>query len=249
MYLEFLGTAGFHPSETRHTSCVFLPDAAPDAAFVLDAGSGFFRLTARPLPARTHIFLSHPHLDHVMGLTFLLDVLYRNQTQVTIYGNAYTLRAVRSTLFGSPLFPLEFDYEAIEVSFERPTVVEGVEVTTCLLVHPGGSMAYRFRWPDDKTLCYVTDTAGETNYYDFIGGAPDVLIHERNFPDEFADLARSSGHCTSAHLVAASRASRARQVIATHFNPLTVSDPLREDDVYTTIPGVIGAVDCLKVEF
>ena len=249
MHIEFLGTAGYHPSESRHTSCVFLPDAAPGHAFILDAGSGFFRLIGRELPEHLHIFLSHPHLDHVMGLTFLLDVLYLNPSKVTVYGDAHTLRAARQALFGSPLFPLEFNYETVEVCAERELEVAGIAVKAHPLTHPGGSLAYRFKWPNGTEFCYVTDTAGDGLYHDFISGAPDLLVHERNFPDAFEELAHSSGHCTSSHLVAAVRASCPKQVVVTHFNPLTLSDPLEEDDVYNQIPGVVGAYDCLKVEF
>ncbi len=250
MHLEFLGTAGYHPNEARHTSCVLLPDAAPGHAFVLDAGSGFFRLTTRDLPAHLHVFLSHPHLDHVLGLTFLTDVCFAHpDTHVTLYGDAHTLDAVRGTLFGSPLFPLQLGRDTVEVQAAQPFHVAGVEVNTCTLTHPGGSLAYRFGWPDGKTLCYVTDTSGDGLCHELISGAPDVLVHERNFPDRFADLAITSGHCTSAHLVAAARVSGAKCVVATHFNPLTSTDPLEEDDVYGQIPGVVGATDGLKVEF
>ncbi len=249
MNLEFLGTAGYHPSEARHTSCAFLPDAAPGHAFVLDAGSGFLRLTQRVLPEHLHIFLSHPHLDHVMGLTFLLDVLHFHPSKVTVYGDAHTLHAVRHTLFGSPLFPLEWNHEAVEVKAGHAFFVAGVEVNAHPLTHPGGSLAYRFRWPGGTQLCYVTDTSGDGRYHDFISGAPDLLVHERNFPDALIELAHSSGHCTSSHLVAAVRASNPKQVVATHFNPLTLTDPLEEDDVYCQIPGVLSAYDCLQVEF
>ncbi len=249
MHIEFLGTAGYHPSETRHTSCVFLPDVAPGHAFVLDAGSGFFRLAGRSLPEHLHIFLSHPHLDHVMGLTFLLDVLYQQTTKVTLYGNVHTLGAVRQTLFGTPLFPLEFGHKTVEVRPYHPFSVAGIEIDSHPLTHPGGSMAYRFRWLDGKTLCYVTDTVGDGQYHRFISGSPDLLIHERNFPDSLGELASSSGHCTTKHLVEAAHISGAKQVVATHFNPLTTTDPLLEDDIYAKIPGVLGAFDCLKIEF
>ena len=76
MRVEFLGTAGYHPNAQRHTSCTWLPVAAPGHAFVFDAGTGFYRLIERDLPAHLHIFLSHAHLDHVSGLTYLLNVLW-----------------------------------------------------------------------------------------------------------------------------------------------------------------------------
>ena len=40
MEVVFLGTAGYHPNETRHTSCVMIPEMG----IVLDAGTGFFRV-------------------------------------------------------------------------------------------------------------------------------------------------------------------------------------------------------------
>src|SRR5688500_8038565 len=109
MKLEFLGTAGYHPSEKRHTSCALIADAAPDSAFVLDAGTGFFRLIGRPLPSKLHIFLSHAHLDHVCGLTYYLDLMYSSKTpiEITVYGAQECLDAVMA-LFDSPLFPVEF---------------------------------------------------------------------------------------------------------------------------------------------
>ena len=250
MQLEFLGTAGYHPSETRHTSCVLLPEAASEHAFVLDAGSGFFRMADRSLPANLHIFLSHPHLDHVLGLTFLTDVLYRHPgCEVALYGDARTLQAVKQTLFASPLFPLALSCRSVEMQPRLPIQVAGVQVDSHRLTHPGGSLAYRFEWPDGKTLCYVTDTAGDAAYHEFIQGAPDLLIHERNFSDAYPELAATSGHCTSAHLVAAARFSGARQVVATHFNPLTTSDPLEEDGLRAQLPGLLGAFDGLKVDF
>ena len=57
----FLGTAGYHPSETRHTSCLMLPEVG----VVLDAGSGMFRVRDLLTTKTLDIFLSHAHLDHV----------------------------------------------------------------------------------------------------------------------------------------------------------------------------------------
>lgn len=248
MILEFLGTAGYHPSESRHTSCVFLPDAAPGHAFVLDAGTGFFRLNNRPLPPNLHIFLSHPHLDHVMGLTFLLNVAHQRDLSVKVYGDAHTLEAVNDALFQSALFPLGFEYPHQEIEPQACFSVADVAIETFPLTHPGGSLAYRFWWPNGQTLAYVTDTYGDGKYLPFITGT-DVLIHERNFPDSKENLALISGHCTSSALVLAARQSGCKTLVVTHFDPLTTGDPLEEDDVYGQIPGIIGAHDGLILEF
>jgi len=247
VHLEFLGTAGYHPNETRHTSCVWLAEAARDESFVLDEGTGFFRLGAREVGRKVHIFLSHAHLDHVAGLTYLLDVVYQTRAQIALYADARTLAAIKGGLFDSPLFPLAFSYETHEITPRSPFEVAGVAVETFPLTHPGGSLAFRFAWPDGPSLCYVTDTLGDGLYHDFIQGC-DTLIHERNFSNQLAHLAEPSGHCTSRALVEAARFSGAKRVIATHFNPLTGGDPLEEDDVYAQLPNVLAAYDGLKVE-
>ena len=251
MRIEFLGTAGYHPSETRHTTGVFVPDAAPDAAFLLDGGSGTFRLCERDLPAKLHVFLTHAHLDHTVGLNFLYDVIYMQRHRqerdltITFHGDAKTRDAVISNLFNPLIFPLPFNWQWHEIEAEKPFEVAGVQINTKLLPHPGGSLGYRFDW-GSHALGFVTDTGATASYYSLIEGV-DTLIHERNFPDEFADLAHQSGHCTSRDLIAAGRASGARQIAAMHFNPLTKTDPLQQDDVYGQLPGVISATDGLTL--
>ena len=253
MRVEFLGTAGYHPSETRHTTGVFVPNAAPDDAFLLDGGSGTFRLISRPLPARLHIFMTHAHLDHTFGLTFLYNIthmqkmVHERDLEIIFHGDAKTRDAVCNSLFDPLLFPLKFNWQWHEIAAAEPFEVAGVQINTALLTHPGGSLGYRFDW-DQGALGFITDTSEDARYFSLIEGV-DLLIHERNFPDRFKDLALQSGHCTSSDLIAAGRASGASQIAAMHFNPLTLTDPLDEDDTYSRLPGVIAASDGLTLEF
>jgi ribonuclease BN (tRNA processing enzyme) len=249
MKLEFLGTAGYHPSEKRHTSCAFLPEAAPGEAFLLDAGTGFFRLIGRALPQKLHIFLSHAHLDHVFGLTFYLDLIYGSETpiEITLYGARECLDAVLS-LFDSPLFPVEFRGGNCTVVEPGSTFdVAGVSVSAHPLTHPGGSLAYRFDWPQ-KSLAYVTDTAGDARYIDFIRGV-DLLIHERNFSDNMHELAEMSGHCTTEAVIRVARAAQVKRLVVTHFNPLVETDPMDEDALRDECPEAVAADDGMVLEF
>ncbi len=253
MHAEFLGTAGYHPSETRHTTGIFVPGAASDDAFLLDGGSGTFRLNNRTLPARLHVFLTHAHLDHTVGLNFLYDVVYMQRqmqerdVEILFHGDAKTRDAVCGNLFNPLIFPLSFQWQWHEIEAAQPFEVAGVRINTALLTHPGGSLGYRFDW-GTKALGFITDTGGDENYFSLIEGV-DLLIHERNFPDEYAELACASGHCTSRDLIIAGRASGASQIAAMHFNPLTVGDPLEEDDVYAQLPNIVAASDGLQLEF
>src|SRR5687768_9381101 len=100
MKLLLLGTAGYHPSETRHTACLMLPESG----IVLDAGTGFFRVRQHLQTSTLDILLTHAHLDHVAGLTFLLSTLHQQQVdRVTIHGAAEKLAAVRDHLLSDHL--------------------------------------------------------------------------------------------------------------------------------------------------
>src|SRR3984885_16320075 len=103
MRVEFLGTGGFYPNERRHTTCVLIPEAG----VVLDAGTGFFRVISRIETPELDIFLSHAHLDHVVGLPFLLTSLLQGKPRrATVYGAPATLAAVKDHIFAQPVFPL-----------------------------------------------------------------------------------------------------------------------------------------------
>lgn len=247
MKIEFLGTAGYHPSATRHTSCAYIPDAGPDCGFLLDAGTGMFRLIGRPLPSHLHIFLSHAHLDHVSGLTYLLDVLLGHKTQVTVYSDPSTLHTVKNDLFDSPLFPLPFQHKSCVIEPGQTLRVCQAQVSAFPLTHPGGSLAFRFDWPE-RSLAYVTDTAGDARYIPFIKEV-DLLIHERNFCDDLHEIADASGHCTSQAVARVAREAHAKRLAITHFNPLTSSDPLDEDSLRAEFPEAFSAHDGLCVEF
>ena len=253
MNIEFFGTAGYHPCEVRHTSCAYIENAAPDCAFVLDAGTGFFRLIGRPLPAELRIFLSHAHLDHCFGLTFYLDLIHSSPTPcgLTIYGSRECLDAVLG-LFDSPLFPVAYRGKSVVLEPGGVLDVCGVQVSTFPLTHPGGSRAYRFDWPGHapagKSLAYVTDTVGDDRYVDFIQDV-DLLIHERNFANEMQELAILSGHCTTSDVIRVAKASRAKRLALTHFNPLEMGEILEEDQLREVAPNAVFAHDGLKLEF
>ena len=78
MQLHLLGTTGYHPNARRHTACLMLPEQG----IVLDAGTGMFRVRSRLKTRELDIFLTHAHLDHVVGLTYLFDTLVKSQSLV-----------------------------------------------------------------------------------------------------------------------------------------------------------------------
>lgn len=222
MKLYCLGTAGYHPNDARHTSCY----AIPDANIVLDAGSGFYRIGNLLRSDTLHILLSHAHLDHVLGLTFVLDLLATTCLKhIHVYAEREKIEAIRSHLFHPVLFPLEpdFRWHALEDMGDE-FVIDETTIKWFPLEHPGGSVGYKLTW-QTTSLAYVTDTTSKADspYWSEIQGV-DWLMHECNFSDEYAELAIKTGHsCLSDVLENAFRA-RISKLLLTHFNPLSLSD-------------------------
>ena len=250
MKLHCLGTVGFHPTEARHTSCYFLPASG----ILLDAGTGSFRLAPLIETATLDILLSHAHLDHVFGLTTLLDVLYQRPVErLRIWGEAAKLRAVREHLFSELIFPVPPDAEWMEIDRRAEFSIGNAHVSWQPQSHPGGSVAYRIDWADvDKRLVYATDTRGETEAERVAWfGSPDLLIHECYFRDSAADWAEKTGHTFTSRLAEIARSCQPTKLLVTHINPLEeADDPVDLELLRSTSDAeVVLAEDRLVLDF
>src|SRR3954462_4916462 len=156
MKLLPLGTAGYHPNEQRHTACYMLPELG----IVLDAGTGMFRVREHLQTPTLDIFLSHAHLDHVVGLTYLFGTLYgRSMERVTVHGEAEKLAAIQEHLLSPLIFPAALPCEYAPLN--GPVKISGGGVLRHFpLAHPGGTVGFRIDWPD-RSLAYITDTTAQ----------------------------------------------------------------------------------------
>ncbi|WP_404309895.1 MBL fold metallo-hydrolase [Neorhodopirellula lusitana] len=218
MQLHCLGTAGYHPSETRQTSSYFLPESG----VALDAGTGMFRLPERIQTSTLDILLSHAHLDHVVGLTFLLGILYQRPVDVVrVWGEEEKLSAVRTHLTSQYLFPVELPVQWCPIDELSEIELDDCRVTWRQQNHPGGSVAYRIDWHDGKSLVYATDSTGDHDEatLNWMGGV-DVLLHECNFHDSQKEWAIKTGHCYLQKVSEIAESVQPKQLLLTHINPV-----------------------------
>ena len=245
MKLVVLGTAGYHPNDHRQTTSIIIPEAG----MVFDAGTGLFRVTGHIQTDSIDIFLSHAHLDHVAGLTYLYDVLYeRPLEEVRVHGAAHKLQAIREHLFDPNLFPVEPPY--VDVPIEDEVFVGEARVTNHDIKHPGGSLAYRIDWPD-RSLAIVTDTTASPDepYIDFIRGV-DLLIHECNFADGLEDLAEKTGHSCLTPVAQVARAAEVGGLVLIHFNPLMEGlDAEAVEKAEEIFAPIVVTEDGMEIEF
>lgn len=218
-----LGTTGYHPSPSRHTACYYLPDQR----LVLDAGTGMLWLT-KHLMAEPHesldLVLSHAHLDHIVGLTFILDTFAVTPLKsLRVWGMRKKLEAVQQHLFSEHLFPIlppSITFHPLD-DVQRPLLLEGgATIDWFPLEHPGGAIGFRIQ-SVGKTLGYVTDTVARPNsaYLNEIRKL-DLLLHECYFTDEHEALAVKTGHTWLSAVTELVEHVRPRKTGLIHLNPL-----------------------------
>ena len=220
MKLILLGTTGYHPNDRRQTACLMFPELG----VIFDAGTAMYRAGPLLKTDTLDIYLTHAHLDHCVGLTFMFDVLNgREMQRVTVRGEEEKLAAIREHLFAELLFPVAppFEMKALGSQEQLP---DGARLTHFPLKHPGMSVGYRIDWPD-RSMAYVTDTvaAADADYVDKIRGV-DLLIHECYFGDEMAEQAELTGHSCLTPVAEVARAAEARRLVLVHINPLLEDD-------------------------
>jgi len=221
-----LGTNGFYPSHGRQTMSYLL--ASPGSAVLLDAGSGVARLgepeVARHLEGADaiEVVLSHYHLDHVIGLSFLTAVaggrrirIHAPTPPLTAFGSEALDRLIAPPLFPVPMHRWPIPVEVRPFSGDR-LLAGPHELALRAQKHPGGSVGFRL----GDRLAYVTDTVMDLATIPFVRGV-DTLLHEIWLDEEEArrEDAGSAGHSAADAVADLAREAGVRRLVMVHHRP------------------------------
>ena len=214
--LHTLGTAGYHPNEYRQTTCLMIPELG----VIFDAGSAFYRvrklLPLVPAGLILQALISHGHVDHTIGLTYGINVFWGTGRKLEVIGDERHLRTIREKLFDFGNFPLPPDHPLLGYAFRTAA---GVPFRTISLPHPGGSTGYRLSLPNGRDLVYITDACADDVPTEFAAGAH-TLIHECNFTDNLAELAKNSGHSTTSQVFNLAKRAGVKRLVCMHWNTM-----------------------------
>lgn len=246
MKLILLGTSGYHPNDRRHTPCLLIPECG----VMLDAGTAMYRAGRYLSTRELSIFLTHAHLDHVVGLTYLFNVMRVSPLdRVDVYGAADKLAAIDEHLFSEAMFPKKppCEFRPLPEAVDLPL---GGRLTHFPLEHQGGSIGFRLQWPG-HSMAYVTDTtaAVDAEYVEHIRGV-DLLVHECYFPDSNAEWAKTTGHSSTTSVAQVAREAKVGRLVLVHLDPLsTDDDPIGLDVARAIFPATDLGDDLMEVEF
>ncbi len=241
---DYVDQLGFPVAGTfgGHTACVELMTGSGE--FVLcDLGSGVRpfgeTIIARhgaAAPQTYHIFVSHVHWDHIMGLPFFTPA-YIPGNKVRFYGGHPDFEAALRRQQEPPSFPVDFSVLRADIEFMclepgRRYEIAGMAVTVKRQRHPGDSYGYRFE-SAGRTVIYSTDsehdlrdTAATAGFVEFFRNA-DVVIFDAMFSlAEEAAAKADWGHSNNIVGVELCQAAGAKQLCLFHHNPASDDDTL-----------------------
>lgn len=222
-----------------NTNCLSL-NIAGKYFFIFDAGSGIKSLSDKLIkenksPLAAHIFITHPHWDHINGLPFFAP-LYIQGNEIDFYGPGsmdLTLEKILAEQMSSVYFPITTEQFAAKQKFhelkEDSFNIGEVKIQTILLNHPGQCLGYRVEYKN-KVFCYITDNElylknsslfnrhQENLLLSFIDKA-DLMAIDATYTDEVYPQRVSWGHSSVSRSIEVAHEAHVKQVYLHHHDP------------------------------
>ena len=233
----YVDSLGFEVAGTfgGHSSCVQL-DVGSAEHVILDLGTGVRPLGQHMLarfgpasPQTYHVFMSHLHWDHIMGLPFFTPVYIPGNRIVVHSCHPHAEFALRRQQ-AEPSFPVRFEQFSAAIEFDvmrpaEPVTIAGATVTAHAQRHSGDSYGWRFE-RNGKCLVYTTDSehrledeqerAGFIRFFD----RADLVIFDAMYSLADAISVKADwGHSSNIVAVELCQAARVRTLAMFHHEP------------------------------
>ncbi len=233
----FVDGLGFDVAGTYggHSSCVQIDTGSPEH-FVLDMGTGIRPFGQHMLerfgpkaPQTYHVFLSHLHWDHIMGVPFFTP-LYIPGNKVVIHSCHPHVEFALRRQQAEPSFPVRFDIFSADITFDvmqpgQPVDIAGTQVTALHQLHAGDSYGWRFE-RDGRSVVYSTDSehrvedeAEREAFIAFFHRADVVIFDAMYSLAEAISVKADWGHSSNIVGVELCQAAKVRTLVMFHHEP------------------------------
>jgi ribonuclease Z len=228
--LVFLGTGAAVPSrdDLRHDTATWL-SYGKHCNILVDCGEGVkYNLLRANLSHRVHhIFLTHDHYDHIVGLTGLLAMMSlraQEPAAVTIYGPPPALERAEilaKLVRSRPDAPMgvNVSYHALEA--DDSVELGPVNVRTFATAHREKlSLGFVFDQVngDSHKVVFTGDTRYLPALVDVAHGA-DWLVVNANFAQDRAEDAEQYGHMTAVQAAKLAQDAEVKHLFIQHVSP------------------------------
>lgn len=245
MKITFLGTNGWFCTETGETVCTLLE--TKDHYILLDSGNGVRRAKELIKPDKPVLmFLSHLHLDHIVGLHFLEPLKAKRVVIFTQKGTRKDLETLFNHPFMRPYSELPFPVEIKEL--EEGTHKVPFPVTCKPLVHADPVFGFRFEL-EGKTIAYCTDTGVCDNFKELARGVDLLVSGCAKLPE--SEIIPDWPHMNPQSAANLAKEVGAKRLILTHFEAAIYTLNKRKEAERTArkiFPNTTAARDGLQVE-
>ena len=247
MKIVFLGTNGWYDSPTGNTVCILIE--TDEASILLDAGNGLYkadRYIGRDKPV--HLFISHTHLDHIIGLHILNKFEFNQGLTIhTQPGTATALQTMFSSTYSLPFANLSYPVEIEEL--EGLYKNQSFAVQTAKMQHSVPTIGFRISI-ENKIIAYCPDTGYCDNSVTLAKEA-DLLIAECAFrPGEESEHWPHLNPETAARIALQ---AQAKQLALIHFDayryPTMESRQKAQETAQAIFPNTVATTDEQCIEF
>jgi phosphoribosyl 1,2-cyclic phosphodiesterase len=183
-----------------------------------------------------HIFLSHLHWDHIMGLPFFTPAFIPGN-RLRIYGCHPDVEAALRRQQDAPSFPVDFSIfgatlEFVSLEPGQRHVIDGVGVTPMRQRHGGDSYGYRFE-SEGQAVVYSTDAEHPLDdaddaqrFVDFFQDADLVIFDGMYSLADAVSVKEDWGHSSNVIGVELCQRAGARHLCLFHHEPVADDDAL-----------------------
>lgn len=238
MELHFFGVRGSKPSSHSivyggNTCCVGMD--LGDTLLLFDAGTGISETAKLGKKYKEiHLFISHYHWDHIMGLPSW-EELYKDNV-IHIYGHTDVDKFL-GVLLALPYWPVGWSQIKAKIIFhtiqpyQKINIMQDVSIQTEPIEHPGGCLGYIIS-VDKYRIAYMTDMELNDMDMDQLSktvAEVDILIVDSTWLRHMDDKI-GWGHSNCDECVKLSELSKAKQLVLIHMDPEATDSELEKSE-------------------